>query len=92
MTMEDRITLDGARLTERTAAMDLLQEALSLPEGWGRNLDALYDCLTDCRTPRLLEIRHAAALTDVPFGRALLRLLRDAAQDVSQLEVRFEDD
>lgn len=85
--MEERITLDGAHLTERAAAMDALQDALSLPDGWGRNLDALYDCLTDCRAPRRLVIQNATALEATSFGRALLRVLRDATQEVSGLDL-----
>ena len=43
----ETVRLDGRRLRERGEAMELLGRALALPEWWGRNLDALYDCLTD---------------------------------------------
>ena len=88
----EAIMLDGALLTERTAAMDILTETLSLPEWWGRNLDALYDCLTDCDPPRHLTLRNRAALGETPFGRRLLRVLTDAARnDPMHLKLNLED-
>lgn len=41
------IILDAANLTDRAAAHAYLKDALSLPDYYGKNLDALYDCLTD---------------------------------------------
>ena len=88
----DIITLDGVLLAERTSAMDHLTEALSLPDWWGRNLDALYDCLTDCDPPRHLTLRNRAALGETPFGRRLLRVLTDAARnDPMHLKLNLED-
>lgn len=37
--------LDGILIKER--GHDYLAEALNLPEYYGKNLDALYDCLTE---------------------------------------------
>ena len=88
----EAIMLDGALLTERTAAMDILTKTLSLPEWWGRNLDALYDCLTDCDPPRHLTLRNRAVLEETPFGRRLLRVLTDAARnDPMHLKLNLED-
>ena len=39
--------LDGGRISSREALHTALAEALPLPEWYGRNLDALMDCLTD---------------------------------------------
>lgn len=39
--------IDGAVHTDRAATMDAIAAALSFPDWFGRNLDALYDCLTD---------------------------------------------
>ncbi|MDY3985254.1 barstar family protein [Dysosmobacter sp.] len=84
----ETIILDGALLAERESAMDALSRALALPDWWGRNLDALYDCLTDCETPRRLVLRNRAALEASPFGRRLLRVLTDAARNApSHLEL-----
>lgn len=76
-----RMELDGACLTRREQAMEHLQERLELPEWWGRNLDALYDCLTEPGEPRLLVLADRAAMEGAPFGRRLLRVLEDAAAE-----------
>lgn len=79
------IRLDAAALTERKAAMDLLEAALDLPSWWGRNLDALHDCLTEA--PRRLELQNRAALEGTDFGRRLWRVLEDAAAENPRLEL-----
>ncbi len=42
-----KIILDGQYLLEKEMAHVYLQEKLDLPEYYGKNLDALYDCLTE---------------------------------------------
>jgi hypothetical protein len=39
--------LDGHGMPGKAAALDAIAAALSFPDYFGRNLDALYDCLTD---------------------------------------------
>ncbi|WP_033290535.1 barstar family protein [Amycolatopsis jejuensis] len=39
--------VDGARMLDKASTLDAIAEALSFPEYFGRNLDALYDMLTD---------------------------------------------
>ena len=41
------IIIDGRRMTTIEAAHSYLAKALRLPDYYGRNLDALHDCLTD---------------------------------------------
>jgi ribonuclease inhibitor len=42
-----RVELDCRKMTDRKAAHAYLKQALALPDYYGNNLDALYDCLTD---------------------------------------------
>ena len=84
------IRLDGARLCRRGEAMELLGRALELPGWWGRNLDALHDCLTGPGRPVRLELCGAAELEETDFGRRLLRVLEDAAAENPDLELRLE--
>ncbi|GAA2776571.1 barstar family protein [Saccharopolyspora taberi] len=39
--------LDGSELASKRTALDGIAAVLDFPEWSGRNLDALYDCLTD---------------------------------------------
>ena len=83
-----RIELDGRKMTNRAAAHVHLQVQLALPDAYGRNLDALYDLLTERGEPTQLVLYHSEALDVLPggYGTALLATLRDAAQDNPALE------
>ena len=81
------VRLNGTQLTNRQEALELLGQALDLPEWWGRNLDALYDCLTEPGRAVRLELSDRAAMEAAPFGRLLLRVLKDAAAAGTGLEI-----
>lgn len=85
-----RIELDGACLTSREQAMDYLSGRLALPEWWGRNLDSLYDCLTEVGEPTVLALTRRELVRESPFGRVLLRVLEDAAEDNPYLSLESE--
>ncbi len=42
-----KVILDALRLQQKEEAHKYLREALSFPEYYGENLDALHDCLTE---------------------------------------------
>ena len=71
------------------AVHDRFVQALALPEWYGRNLDALFDCLTDLREPVTVRLVNREALEDRlgRRGRALVRLLRQAAAENPQVTV-----
>ena len=48
------ITLDGKKINEESH--DYLIRKLDLPDYYGRNLDALYDCLTDIGVETQIEL------------------------------------
>ena len=81
------VRLNGTQLTNRQEALELLGQALDLPEWWGKNLDALYDCLTDLGRPVRLEVFRRETMVETPFGRRLLRVLKDAAEELPWLEL-----
>lgn len=39
--------VDGTQVRDKESALDAIASALSFPDYFGRNLDALYDCLRD---------------------------------------------
>ena len=56
-------TIDCRELVSRAAAHDCFAHVFSLPAGYGRNLDALYDVLTSlppCRITRAASISCSA--------------------------------
>ena len=75
-----RVILDCERLYARRPAHEYLQEALDLPEHYGKNLDALFDCLTDLSDCTVV-LRGADKLARAGgYGARILRVLEDAAR------------
>ena len=61
-----RHVLDGTTLHDKESALDAIAAALSFPDYFGRNLDALRDCLSDLSWlpagEHVLVWRHAEVL------------------------------
>ncbi len=55
------IVLNGSLMKNKKAAFRYLKNALSLPDYFGNNLDALYDCLMDLG-PVELQLANPQAL------------------------------
>lgn len=87
------VVIDGGLMTSREAAHDLLAARLGLPEYYGRNLDALYDALTERGEPTRLVVLHREELEEFlgGYGRALLETLEDADRTNPTLEVLYEE-
>ena len=76
------IVIDGAAIRDREGLHGLLAERLDLPAWYGRNLDALHDCLTDLREVTVV-LRNAGAMTAAlkDYGDKVLRVFRDSAEE-----------
>lgn len=90
----ETIVLDGQKMLNRRAAHDHLAEQLALPEYYGRNLDALYDLLTEREGPTRLVVQHRETLLAWlgEYGRLLCQTLEDADRANPGLEVLFPED
>ena len=77
------VFLDGNTILDREMLHDTLASGLCLPSWYGRNLDALYDCLTDVQEETVVVLRDRGALEEHlgGYGRRLLRLLEDVSQE-----------
>ena len=82
------ILCDFARLGSVEAVYDYLSEELSFPAYFGRNLDALHDCLTDLSAPTRLILTGTSA----PCARRFLPVLRDAARQNRSLSVEVHEE
>ncbi|WP_300412397.1 barstar family protein [uncultured Oscillibacter sp.] len=84
------IVLDGLELRSLEEVHDRF--AAVLPAWYGRNLDALFDCLTDPGEPVTVRLLHREALENRlgPRGRALVRLLRRAAAETPRVALAEE--
>ena len=84
--------LDCAQMTSRDTLHAYLKKQLSLPEYYGGNLDALFDCLTELSQPLQLELSNLDQLLSLgSYGKALVATFRDAALENPNLELLFSD-
>lgn len=81
--------LDGDAISTREELHDALARELALPAWYGRNLDALYDCLTDLGEETVLRVTHQAALAEKlgPAAQGLFQVLKDAEMENPWLRV-----
>ncbi len=89
---EMEIQLDARCLTERSEAHVYLQSMLRLPDYYGKNLDALYDCLSEQTDLRLVLLHGREAEQTGTFYKRLRRVLADAAEDNPGLTVEERDE
>lgn len=68
------VFLDGAELSH-----DTLAAALEFPAYYGRNLDALQDCLGNICEPTAIVIENPGAI--LAEGRRILAVIRDSAAE-----------
>ena len=76
------IILDGSAIRDRADLHALLEARLALPDWYGKNLDALHDCLTDLRDVTVV-LRNAGAMTEAlgDYGDKVLRVFRDSSEE-----------
>ena len=77
-----RVQLSAAGWDTPEKAHADLAQALSFPDYYGHNLDALHDCLTDLRDVTVV-LRNAGAMTGAlgDYGDKVLRVFRDSAEE-----------
>ena len=75
------ITLDIEKMRSLPMLHKYLHTALALPEYYGANLDALYDCLTEIAEPSELVVPQKVAAEAYLgwYGQQFLQVLEDAA-------------
>lgn len=78
-----KVVLDGRVIMDREMLHDTLVAGFCLPAWYGRNLDALYDCLTDVQEEIDVLLWDRVALEEHlgGYGRRLVRVLEDASRE-----------
>lgn len=80
------IFFDGMYLCDREKAHEYLQEVLDLPEYYGKNLDALYDCLTDMED---LEIQIKMPEKVTPYFERIIRVFKGAGMASESITLKI---
>ena len=87
--MELTYRIDCRELTSRAAAHDCFARVFSLPAGYGRNLDALYDVLTSL-PPCRITLAGTSCLYPLlgAYAEKLLSVFRDAARENPNIQIQ----
>lgn len=85
------VILDGKDCTSKENTHQLLKEKLNLPDYYGRNLDALWDCLSSDFTERMILVRHPEWIEKNlgTYGSALLRLFEELKQENDHIHIIY---
>ena len=83
----EEIIIDCSRIRTRDDLHTLFREALAFPDWYGRNLDALYDCLTEVSGKvRLLSWEAAENRLGV-YGKKTKKVIAAAALHNESLDL-----
>lgn len=74
-----KIILNCEKLLQREQAHEYLAKMLDFPEYYGKNLDALFDCLTEL-SDRTIVLLGAEALSNDSYGARVRTVMEKAAQ------------
>ena len=81
------VVLDCTLFLDKISAHHYLKQTLGFPNYYGGNLDALYDCLMELSSCRLLLQNSHAVQQLGSYGENLLSTIRDAAEHNPGLEL-----
>ena len=85
------VQLDCRGFVPRSELHRAFAEALSFPDHYGNNLDALHDCLTSLseETTLVLLFWESAETALGRYSTALKRVLEDSASENPNLHIQF---
>ena len=86
------VILEGAQMVDRVAVHNHLAQRLQLPSYYGRNLDALYDVLTEIGDDTEIVLENPAAVVEQlgKYGEALLSTMQEAAESNPHLTITLK--
>ena len=83
--------INFSTVNDRASLHAKLKACLGLPDWYGANLDALYDCLTEL-SPCVISLAGLRWLEPLgAYGKKLLQVFRDAEADSGNLTVVVTD-
>ncbi len=83
------IRLNGSKMVDKTAAHAYLKRRLSLPDYYGKNLDALWDCLSTDFEPKKIFLYQPETMVEHlgSYGRLIIQLLQEVTEENQAIQV-----
>lgn len=89
--MDNEYLLDFSNITTKEDVQEFIYDVLNFPEYYGKNLDALYDCLTDM-SKCSITLTGIDVLYDMgDYGKKLIKVFQNAAKDNENICLFVED-
>lgn len=87
--MERRVTLSGNKMKTKEAMHAYLAKKLKFPAYYGKNLDALHDCLGEIGNPLRITVTYTERLIEElgEYGETFLEVLKDSAKENKNLSL-----
>ena len=79
--------IDFSGVTSAEAFHNLLAQKLDLPDWYGHNLDALYDCLTELPEPVNLILKNWNSAAD--FAPGFESVFSDAQEENTDFTIQY---
>ena len=84
-------TIDCKEILDRASAHEYIADLLKFPEYYGKNLDALFDCLTDMGECTIKIINIESLLCLAEYGDKILEVFKRAAESNANLDLKITD-
>ena len=85
------VILDAKKMLKKEKMHEYFAKKFDLPEYYGKNLDALFDCLCEINEPTLIKLKNEDALQG-DTKESLIRLFHDVCNENEMVKFEFVKD